>query len=35
MEFDNYDSFIFTLEEVKEVPKRFAKKIKQTRFQNK
>ena len=35
MEFDNYASFIFTLEEVKEVSKRFAKKLKQTRFQNK
>ena len=35
MEFENYASFIFTLEEVKEVSKRFAKKLKQTRFQNK
>ena len=35
MEFDNYASFIFTLDQVKEVSKRFAKKLKQTRFQNK
>ena len=35
MDFDNYASRILTLEEAEEGTKRFSKKQKQTRFQNK
>ena len=35
MDFDNYSSRILTIEEAKEGSRRFAKKQKQTRFQNK
>ena len=35
MDFDNYACRILTLEEAEEVTKRFSKKQKQTRFQNK
>ena len=35
MDFDNYASRIFTMDEAEEGTKRFAKKQKQKRFQNK